>query len=327
MRTGLSVRASLAALATVLALAACGSGTEAPRPATGGGLEKAELTIGIVPVPSSAPLFIAQEKGFFRQEGLTVETETIQAPQAVMPKILNGSMDAFLTSYVSLITISESGAAKLKMLAQSQEAAPGVNGVVVAGDSPLKDVKDLRGKKIAVNVVKALGEVSVSAHLKANGLTPGDVSFVPVPFAEHLTQLRAGTVDAAWTTEPYISAAKKELGARLLVDTLTGPTEGLPLDGWAATADWVAKHPKTAAAFQRAIGKAQRIAASDRAALDKVIPTFTQIPAEVAATMALGRFSTSLDPSRVQRVADLLQEFQVTKGRADATTLVATSPR
>ncbi|WP_433253442.1 ABC transporter substrate-binding protein [Streptosporangium sp. CA-135522] len=321
MRVG---RACLAGLVAALLLSACGgAGTGTARPATGDGPEKTEITVGVVPVPSAASLFIAIDKGFFKQEGLTVKTETIQAPQAVMPKILNGGIDAFLTSYVSLIAIQDSGVTKLKMLVESQQAAPGVNGVMITGDSPIKEIKDLRGKKIAVNVVKALGEVTISAHLKAAGLAPTDVSFVPVPFAEQLAALRAGRVDAAWMTEPYISAAKKDLSARLLIDTLTGPTEGLPLDGWAASAAWVSANPKTAAAFQRALGKAQKLAAADRTEIDRVVPRYTRIPADVAAKMTLATFSTSLDAARIQRVADLMSEFGLTKTKIDATALVA----
>ncbi|MFI6881788.1 ABC transporter substrate-binding protein [Streptosporangium canum] len=316
-------RACLAGLVAALALSACGAGDGTAARPSAGGPEKTEITVGVVPVPSAAPLFIAIEKGFFKEEGLTVRTETIQAPQAVMPKILNGGIDAFLTSYVSLIAIQDSGVAKLKMLVESQQGAPGVNGVLVTGDSPLREIGDLKGKKIAVNVVKALGEVATSAHLRAAGLSPADVSFVPVPFAEQLAALRAGRVDAAWTTEPYISAAKKDLSARMLVDTLTGPTEGLPLDGWAAGADWAARNPKTAAAFQRALGRAQKLAAADRSEVDRVIPSFTKIPADVAATMTLATFSTSLDAARIQRVADLMSESGLTRTRIDATALVA----
>ncbi|MFF5209864.1 ABC transporter substrate-binding protein [Streptosporangium sp. NPDC000396] len=328
MRTGRTVRNTLIGLVAALALAACGSsGTDAAKSGNAAGLEKTELNIGIVPVPSTAPLFIAQERGFFKAEGLTIKTETIQAPQAVMPKIINGGIDAFLTSYISLITISDSGATKLKMLAESQQGAPGISGVIVVKDSPIKDPKDLKGKTIAVNALKGLGEVTLSAQLKVHGLAPTDVKLVPVPFAEQLAQLKAGTVDAAWLTEPYISAAQKDLGGRLLVDTLSGPTEGLPLDGWATTADWLTKYPKTAAAFQRAIAKAQQIAATDRQALNKAITTYIKIPAEVASTMAMGTFSTSLNPTRIQRVADLLNEFQVVKNKVDATTLVAAPPQ
>jgi NitT/TauT family transport system substrate-binding protein len=313
-------------LVTALALTGCGGGEPAGDATTGDGPEKTQLTVGIVPVPSSAPLFIAMERGFFKEEGLSVKTQTIQAPQQIMPQILNGGIDTFLTSYVSLITISDSGVARLKMLTEAQEGAPGISGVVVAGDSAIKDAAGLKDKTVAVNVVKALGEVTVSAHLKSAGLAPGDVKFVPVNFAEQLAALKAGRVDAAWMTEPYISAAKKDLGGRVVIDTLSGPTDGLPLDGWAASADWVSKNPKTAAAFQRAMAKAQQVAADDRAAINKVIPEFTQIPAEVAASMGLGTFTTSLDTARIQKVADLLAEFQITKTKHDAAQLVAAPP-
>ncbi|MCG5219075.1 ABC transporter substrate-binding protein [Streptosporangium sp. KLBMP 9127] len=326
MRFGRSVRGSLIGLLALVAFAGCGADPAAEQPQAGGGLEKTELNVGIVPVPSSAPLFIAMEKGFFKDEGLTVKTQTIQAPQQIMPQILNGGIDAFLTSYVSLITISDSGVAKLKMLTEAQQGGPGISGVVVTGDSPVKKPADLKGKTIAVNVVKALGEVTVSAHLKAAGVSPADVKFVPVNFAEQLAALQAGRVDAAWMTEPYISAAKKDLGGRVVIDTLSGPTDSLPLDGWAASADWVTANPKTAAAFQRAMAKAQQVAASDRAALNAVIPKFTKIPAEVAASMGLGTFTTSLDVARIQKVADLLAEFQITKTEIDVAGLVAAPP-
>ncbi|MFC0865820.1 ABC transporter substrate-binding protein [Sphaerimonospora cavernae] len=329
MRIGTVIRTSLAGLAAVIALAACGgSGTEEVSAASSaGGLEKTTLNLGVVPVPSAAPLFLALERGFFEEEGLTIKTETIQAPQAVMPKILNGSMDVFLTTYVSLISIQDSGAAKLKMLVESQQGAPGINGLYVTEGSPVKSLQDLKGKTVAVNVLKALGEVTVSAHLKVAGLAPTDVKFVPIPFDQQLAALKSGQVDAAWLSEPYISAARKDLGAVQLVDTLSGPTADLPLDGWGATADWIEKYPKTAAAFQRAIGKAQQIAASDREALNQVIPTFTQIPAEVASTMSMGTFSTSLDATRTQRVADLMAEFGITKTKIDANQLVAAPPQ
>lgn len=157
------------ACAAVLALAACGGGggkePAAAKSGSGSKLEKSTITVGVVPVPSSSPLYIAEKKGFFKEEGLTVKTEIIQAPQAVMPKILNGSMDAFLTSYVSLMSIQDSGAAKLKLFQHVQGGAPGIAGVVVPKDSPVKTVADLKGKTIAVNALKALGQTATQAHL------------------------------------------------------------------------------------------------------------------------------------------------------------------
>ncbi|MEV4114889.1 ABC transporter substrate-binding protein [Nonomuraea sp. NPDC049695] len=315
----------VAGMAIALTLSACGGGggqTGTGGAASSGGLEKTQLLVGVVPVPSSAPLFIAEKRGFFKAEGLTVKTEIIQAPQAVMPKILNGSMDAFMTSYVSLMAINDSGAAKLKLFQHSQEAAPGVAGVVVAKGSPIKAPADLKGKTIAVNVLKALGQTLTNAHLQEAGLKPEDVKYVPVAFADQLTALSSGKVDAAWLVEPFLTAAKKG-GATQIIDTTSGVTAGVPIDGWGVTEDWLAKNPKTAAAFHRALAKAQQIASSDRKAIDEVVPMYTQIPADAAAAMTLGKFSMEADKASVQKLADLLQGYGYLKSKVDAAQLFA----
>ncbi|MFI6319589.1 ABC transporter substrate-binding protein [Nonomuraea sp. NPDC050556] len=309
-----------ALLVLALALTACGSGGST---ATGNdkGLEKTTLTVGVVPVPSAASLFIAEQKGFFKEEGLTVKTEIIQAPQAVMPKILNGSMDAFVTSYVSLLSIQDQGTVKLKLFQHVQTGAPGIASVVVPKDSPIKTPADLKGKTIAVNVLKALGQTVTNAHLQEAGLTPDDAKYVAIPFADQLTALSSKKVDAAWLVEPFLSAAKAQ-GAVEVIDTTSGPTAGIPIDAWGVSEDWLAKNPKTAAAFHRALAKAQQIASSDRNAINAVIPTYTKIPADVAAKMKLGVFSMDVDTAAFQKLADLLAGYGYLKTKPDVTQLI-----
>ncbi|GAA4959895.1 hypothetical protein GCM10023334_078080 [Nonomuraea thailandensis] len=318
-------------MAVALALSACGGGGGdagggggGRGGASSGGLEKTELLIGVVPVASSASLFIAEKRGFFKEEGLTVKTEIIQAPTAVMPKIVNGSMDAFLTSYVSLMTINDSGAAKLKLFQHTMGGAPGFCAVVVSEGSPIRTVADLKGRTIAVNVLRTLGHTVVNAHLQQAGLKPDDVKFVAVPFADQLGALAAGKVDAAWLAEPFLSAAKKD-GAVQIVDTIGGPTEGVPIDGWGVTEQWLAKYPKTAAALHRALAKGQQVAGTDRKAIDEVVPTYTQIPADVAAAMRVGEFTMEADRASVQKLADLMHGFGFLKARPDVGQIFAST--
>ncbi|MEV0617902.1 ABC transporter substrate-binding protein [Nonomuraea sp. NPDC050404] len=315
-----------AGMALALTLSACGGTGGGQSGSTGaassGGLEKTELLIGVVPVASSASLFIAEKRGFFKEEGLTVKTEIIQAPTAVMPKILNGSMDVFLGSYVSFMTINDSGAAKLKLFQHTMGGAPGFCAVVVNKDSPIRTVADLKGRTVAVNVLKTLGHTVVNAHLREAGLKVDDVKFVAVPFADQLGALASGKVDAAWLAEPFLSAARKD-GARQIVDTIGGPTAGVPIDGWGVTEQWLAKNPKTAAALHRALAKGQEIAGADRKAIDEVVPTYTQIPADVAAAMRVGDFTMEADRPSVQRLADLMHGFGFLKARPDVNQLFA----
>ncbi|MDR8410709.1 ABC transporter substrate-binding protein [Nonomuraea sp. 3-1Str] len=329
MRLAAAGRIALIGLVATLAMTSC-SGTEA-KPGGGSnanGLEKTDLLIGQYPGADSAPLFIAIERGFFKEQGLNVKTEAIQAPQAVLPKLSNGSMDVVLGSYATILTIQSEGLEKFKYIADSYQGATGAFGIMVGRDSPIKKVADLKGKKIGVNALKGLGVLTMNPHLKIAGLDPSpgkDIQYVEVPTTNWLQALEKGDVDAVWMTDPYVSEAKNKLGATMLVDTMSGPTESLPITGWAATEKWVSSNPKTMAAFQRAMAKAQNIAATDRSAVTKILPTFTKIPAATAATINLGNYPTTLSAQRIQRVADLMQEYGFIKAKIDVAPMIVTS--
>ncbi|MFI7131081.1 ABC transporter substrate-binding protein [Nonomuraea sp. NPDC050153] len=302
----------------VLAMTGCG-GTDA---GTGAGVEKAQITVGTAAVPAAAPLHIALKRGFFADEGLTVKVETIQTAQAAMPKILRENIDIFSASYAGFVSIQASKTADLKILADATRSAPGTSAVVVPADSAIAKPQDLRGKKVGVNSLKSLGQLMVERHLKDAGLSSGEVTFVPVPFGEQLGAMKTGKVDAMLMIEPLISGAKAD-GARTVIDTTAGPTQGLPSEGWFTTAQWAGKYPKTLAAFQRALAKGQQVAASDRAAVIEIIPTYVkQLSKEVVSAMAMPVYPAAADPAQVQRVADLMKEFGYVTQPVDAASAV-----
>ncbi|MEU6784268.1 ABC transporter substrate-binding protein [Nonomuraea angiospora] len=329
MRFGALGRSALIGLVSTLVITGCSSSGDKPESASSaaGGM-KTDLLVGQYPGADSAPLFIAMERGFFKEEGLNVKQEPIQAPQAVLGKLSNGQMDVVLGSYATILTIQQSGSEKFKYIADSYQGAPGAFGIMVKKDSPIKQVADLKGKKVGVNIVGGLGTLTMSPHFKIAGLDAAkDLTYVVIPTTEWISSLDKGSVDAVWMTDPYVSQAKKEIGATMLLDTMSGPTDGLPITGWAATEKWTQNNPKTLAAFQRAMAKAQQIAATDRSAVTKVLPTFTKIPAETAATINLGAYPTSLNAQRIQRVADLMFDAQMLKQKLDVSSMIYAAPQ
>ncbi len=87
-RNGFNRRGMIAALLAGIAVASCGKGSEAPEKpaASANGIEKPVLKLGFIKLTDIAPLVVAQEKGFFREEGLTVTLE----PQANWKVLLDG---------------------------------------------------------------------------------------------------------------------------------------------------------------------------------------------------------------------------------------------
>jgi NitT/TauT family transport system substrate-binding protein len=319
-------RAFVAGVAVALTLTGCGGGDEtASSTASAGGLEKTTIKVGVLPIPDPVALFIANKKGFFKEEGLTVEPVIITGGAAAIPQVENGSLDISQTNYVSTFSAVEAGK-KLKLVADMYQAAENNFNIMVPNDSPIKTVADLKGKTILVNNLRNIATLAVTTQLKVAGLTEKDVNFAEKPFPEMGNAIKSGQADAGWITEPFITATQSQLGFRKLADTMTGETENLPIAGWMATDEWVAKHPKTLAAFQRAISKAQEVASSDRKEIEAMLPEYTKIDAQTASVITLGTFPSELNADRLQKVADLMLEYGYLKKPIDVKSIIAAPP-
>jgi len=309
-------------VSVALALSACGGSDDdnTPNPK---GLEKPLLNIGVVPVPDSAPLFIAQKKGYFKAEGLTIKTQVIKASPDATPKLINGSMDMALLNYVSTFVAQDNGSIKFKLFTDSYQGTSKSFSLLTAKDSKVQKVEDLRGKTIGVPAPKSITELLLLVTLKSKGLDPmKDVKTVPVPLPGMAAALKQGSVDAVAAVEPFVTNLQAELGAKPLADLVAGPTQDFPIAGWGGTDKFAAKNPKTVAAFQRAIDKALNDAAGDRSEVTRTIPAYTQIPAKTASIITLGSYPTTLSQARLQRVAELMSEYGYIKNKPQVASMI-----
>lgn len=298
-------------LVIAITLTGCGGGdSDGGGP---GGLEKTTLNVGLLPVPEGVPLYIAIQQGLFKAEGLKVTPQFIQTGAAAVPLLRSGKLDISLTNYVASLLAQEQsgGAVKWKFVADAYQGEKGAFVVGVGAESSIKSAQDLTGKKIAVPGLKSIATLSVSASLRAEGIADESVEYVEMAFPQMLPALEAGRVDAAWLAEPFISQLHRQ-GGRTVLDTMApgGPTRNLPISGWGVLGDYADKHPKTVAAFQRAMAKAQRMAAQDRGLVARTLPTFVKgLDAQTAQIITLGSFPTSQNPTRLQRLAGLMGHY------------------
>ncbi|WP_188190779.1 ABC transporter substrate-binding protein [Nonomuraea sp. SYSU D8015] len=312
-------RLALVLSAAALVLAGCGGG-EAPIPPPTG-LEKSTILVGAQPTSYPVALYIAQAEGFFREEGLTVQPVSITGADA-LSHVESGVLDLTQANYVSTFRAVTRGR-EVKVVADMYQAAPGTFALMVPQDSPIRTVANLKGRTILVNDLRNIATLGVTAQLRAAGLSEADVTFAEMPSPDIGEAVNAGQADAGLVVEPHITANKGALGFRVLADTMTGRTADLPIAGWVATDDWVLRHPKTMAAFQRAISKAQRLASGDRKVIEATLPTYTVIDAKMAAEIALGAYPSRLDPARLQKLADLMLEYKYLRRPIDVTSIIA----
>jgi NitT/TauT family transport system substrate-binding protein len=327
------MRGIAAITALVLIAAGCGGGSggggvggvggSGSKVSSSPGLEKSAITVGLLPVADAAQLKLAIDRGFFKAEGLTVKIQMLQGGAEAPPKLSSGALDVSFGAYVPFFMAKAAGF-PLHIVADAFESAPGTHTVLVTRDSPIHTVKDLAGKRVGVNVKRNLSTLMVQATLQPQGVKLDDFkNFIAIPFPNMQTALKTRQVDAVQAVEPFSTQMQKSIGARLITDLSEGPTANFPIAGYASTQGWAKKNPRTLAAFQRAIAKAQLLLAN-RQMLAQTLPTYTQIDASTAATLHVGVYPTSINTTRLQRVADVMQEYGYSKQPVNVKSLVGT---
>lgn len=317
MHTSMTRRSVLsgAVAASAVALVGCSAKSDEVR------LERRRITVGAMPIVDSAAVFLALDDGLFKAEGLEVRTEIIDGGAAGVPR-LDRDLDLTFGNYVSHI-LAHSEERRLRIVADGYQAASsqGALALMVAPDTKIRTPADLRGHTVAINTRDNVVHLTTLSMLSVYRVDEDDVTFVEVPFPEMEDALKKGKVDAAVTVEPFITGMQRAFGAVQLADVTSGPTEALPIAAYASTASWAERHPNTTAAFVRAITRASQ-ACADRNVVAALLPKYTKIDKQTAALVSIGAFPTSLNPIRVQRVADLMYRFGVLKKPFDATELI-----
>jgi NitT/TauT family transport system substrate-binding protein len=297
------------------------------KPASSSGLEKDTITVASLPLLDAAALHIAQERKFFEAEGLKVKIEPVAQSLAALPALKNGQLDVIAgANYVTFLQADQQGTLDLKVIADAAAVAPRFMQLLVLPNSPIKQLSDLSGKTVAVNILNNIQSLTFNVVLKAGNVDPAAVKYRAVQFPLMDKALANGDVDAVLTAEPFGTVIQQKLKARMVVDVGSGPTAGLPVSGYVSTGSFVSKYPKTAAAFQRAIGKAQALAASDRKQVEAVLPSYAKVDAPTAAALSLPAYPASVDPARLKRLSDLMVEQGLLKSGFDAGSVIFTAP-
>ena len=305
-------------VALTLTVSACGGGGDST---STNGLEKSTVTVGALPVVDFAALWIAQQKGLFKKQGLTVKIEVESGGATAVPKLAAGSLDFSFSNYVSAIQATESGTAPLKVIQDAYQLKPDASGVLVPKGSAIKKPADLKGKKIAVNTKGNVGQLLVTAGMDAAGVKPSDSQFSEVDFPQMASALKSKSVDAAWTVEPFVSQIKDKFDGTLVLDTGVGPTKDFPIGAYFATQKFAKDNPNTTKAFTTAISQAQDMAAKDSKLVEKTLPTYSKITPEVAKSIQLSTYPTTTEKARTQKVADLMTKYGFLKKHYDVSSM------
>lgn len=153
------------------------------------------------------PVYIADEKGWFAEEGLKIQWVGEVPAAQLVPSVASRKVD-ITNRMTPLVLTARQGGAKLTLIAagaQTTPARPHMKYLVKTG-SPIKSIQDFKGKKVGINSFGACSEYVLKEYLRRNGLD-GSVEFVVLPDPNMEQALTQGLIDVGVLHSPFYEKA------------------------------------------------------------------------------------------------------------------------
>ena len=182
------------------------------------------IQIGYIPIFAFAPFFVADQKGYFAEQGLVVELQAFRSGGPMIAPLSVGELDVGGGETGPGLFNAVDQDLDIRVVSGMAAQPPGFGAAPLLVRKALLDSgevtapEDLAGRKVAVNIVRGTAEYLVAKGLAQGGLTVDDVELVAIPFPEMPAALANGAVDAALLPHPLASRALGAGDAAVLLD-------------------------------------------------------------------------------------------------------------
>jgi NitT/TauT family transport system substrate-binding protein len=242
------------AVIAMLALSAAASGQAAAQD---------KVLVGVFPVSSSLPYFVALEQRFFKEQNIEPEmTKLMGGPPNVAAMMTNQiEVSAVLVTLEGLNANVKKPGVAMYIALNSQTKVWKMEQFVVRNGFKAETIADLKGARL----MSAPGPANVNtakAILARNGLKEGDYTIDQLDMGQHVNAMTAGTFDGGYTLEPNASmmiktGVARSLEAGLISKYILGDeAANAYAAGCAMTSDFIQKRPEVAKRFAAAWAKA-----------------------------------------------------------------------
>jgi len=230
------------------------TGTEKPA----GPLEK--VTIGISSTSLLASLVhIAEETGYFLEEGIDVELKGYPTGKAALAATLSGEVDMGTVADTPVVSNSferKDFAVFLTILDSAQHSK-----ALARKDRDINIPQDLVGKKVATTI-GTTGHFFMASFLTLNGIDVSDVELIDMKPGEMVEAIANGDVDAICTWEPNLLNAIKSLGDNAII--LSSEVGYEATFNLATMNDYIENNPELIRNVIKALAKAEEFANNNR---------------------------------------------------------------
>jgi NitT/TauT family transport system substrate-binding protein len=208
------------------------------------------------------PLTISEQLGYFKAEGLDVESSDFAGGHKALQALVGGSADVVSGPYEQTIHMQAKNQPlqSIVLMGRAPQIAVGVSTKALPH---YKGVADLRGRRIGVSAGGSSTNIVANLVLARAGIKASEVIWVNVGTAAGaVAALRSGQIDAMSNTEPVMTMLEQKGEVRIVGDTRTlkgthelfgGP---MPAACLYAHAEFVKAHPNTCQGLANAVVRA-----------------------------------------------------------------------
>jgi NitT/TauT family transport system substrate-binding protein len=285
--------------------------------------------MGNLPVIHALPIYLAIEKGYFKEAGINVQLVPLEAPNQIIDGLMQDKLDFTSTSGAAGISAvanyKNPGKIKIYALSGGTSTNPG-EAIVIPIDSNITSISELKGKKLGIIGGSLQWKLLAKYVLKENGLEMDkDVSVVELALGTHVSAIASKQVDALMTIEPAVTTilnkkAGKILESGVLESTLSDPF--YPGAGIVST-KFAEANPKTTAKVIEIIKKATKEVDANQTAARQYLKGYTPLTDEIAAIVPIPLIKTcdeldAKDISGLQKFYDIFTTFGAVDGKISA---------
>lgn len=306
----------LALLLPLCALALNGCFTKQPH---GTDAEKTVFKINVDTWIGYAPLYLAQEKGFFDD----IDVQIVTTPDVAQRKLIleRGENQAIAETVDQLVLDHSQGIHSVAVT--GMDFSNGADGIV-AVDS-VKTIQDLKGKNVLVQKNYA-SQALLDYLLQEAGIPFDDVHYVDTEAGAAGAAFAAGKADVAVSFEPWLSKAKERAGGHILLSSKDAP--GVIVDILSVQEQYLKEHPEVVAKVVRGWFRAVEEWRANPAASNAVMAGYYSVTPEEFAEQVEGLKWPSLEenvayfdaksPSNIYGIADTFVSIFLKTGQIES---------
>lgn len=185
--------------------------------------EKTKVSLGMLRLTSSAPLFIAMDKGFFAEEGIEIEPQWFDAAHPIAVSTASSKVDVGATGITASLYNMAANGQKLGIVADKGREQKGYSSsaLLVTTDNynaGVKSLKDLKGKRIGITQKGSTFHYMLGRMLETQGMSLNDVEIIPLSkLSAVMAALESKQIDGCILNEPNITKVQKAGYGKLVV--------------------------------------------------------------------------------------------------------------